>query len=65
MRILLHLQVKALLGLICLHTQFDDGAGLYSMELHHMLGREGNNYYLFFEISPEGHAIVDPFRFIK
>ena len=48
-----------------LAPQFDDGAGLYSMELHHMLGREGNNYYLFFEISPEGHAIVDPFRFLK
>lgn len=43
-----------------LAPQFDDGAGLYSIELHHMLSREGNNYYLFFEISPEGHAIVDP-----
>ena len=48
-----------------LAPQFDDGAGLYSMELHHMLGREGNNYYLFFEISPEGHAVVDPFRFLN
>lgn len=48
-----------------LAPQFDDGAGLYSMELHHILGREGNNFYFFFEISPEGHALVDPFRIIK
>ncbi len=48
-----------------LAPKFDDGAGLYSMELHHILGREGNNLYLFFEITPEGHAIVDPFRFLK
>ena len=36
-----------------------------SMELHHILGRSDNYYYLFFEISPSGHAQVDPFRFIK
>ena len=45
-----------------LAPQFDDGAGLYSMELYHMLDREGNNYYLFFEFPPEGHTIVDTFR---
>ena len=47
-----------------LAPQYDEGAGLYSMELHHMLGREGNNYYLFFEVTPEEHAIIDPFRYI-
>lgn len=36
-----------------------------SMELHHILGRTGDNFYLFFEISPQGHAIVDKFRYVK
>ena len=48
-----------------LAPQFDDGNGIYSMELHHMLGRKGNNYYLFFEVTPTQHAKIDPFRFIK
>lgn len=41
---------------------FGTGDDAYSMELHHMLGREGDNYYLFFEVSPEDHAKIDPFR---
>ena len=39
----------------------EDGM-LRSMELHHILGREGDYFYFFFEISPKGHSIVDPFR---
>lgn len=45
-----------------LAPRFDDGEGLYSMELHHLLGRNGNNFYLFFEITPIGHSIIDIYR---
>ena len=48
-----------------LAPQFFENGKQYTMELHHILGREGNNFYFFFEITPEGHAQVDPFRFIK
>ena len=48
-----------------LAPQITENGRQYTMELHHILGREGNNFYFFFEITPEGHAQVDPFRFIK
>ncbi len=41
----------------------DDSGTLYSMELHHMLGRNNDNYYLFFEVTPAEHALVDPQRY--
>lgn len=33
-------------------------------ELHHILGRKGNNYYIFFEITAKGHSIVDKNRYL-
>ncbi len=40
----------------------DDQGNVFSMELHHFKGRENDNFYLFFEITPEGHAKIDKFR---
>ena len=48
-----------------LAPQYDDGAGIYSMELHHMLGRNGDSYYIFFEVTPEEHAAIDSFRHLR
>ena len=48
-----------------LAPQYDEGFGIYSMELHHILGRKGENFYLFFEVTPVEHAIIDPFRNLK
>lgn len=42
-----------------------EGGVFRPMELHHILGRKGNNYYIFFEITPRGHAKIDPFRHVK
>ena len=48
-----------------LAPQIVENGRTFSMELHHMLGREGNYYYLFFEITPQGHSIVDQHRFLN
>lgn len=48
-----------------LAPQFVEKGKQYTMELHHILGREDDNFYFFFEITPKGHAQVDPFRFVK
>jgi len=48
-----------------LAPMIEEDGKLRPMELHHILGRKGNYYYFFFEISPKNHAKIDPFRFIK
>ena len=34
------------------------------MELHHILRRDGAKFYLFMEVTPAEHALIDPFRHI-
>ena len=35
------------------------------MELHHLLRREGVNIYMFMEVTPAQHAIIDRFRHVR
>jgi len=48
-----------------LAPQIMEDGELRSMELHHILGRDNDYYYFFFEISPKGHAQIDQFRHLK